>query len=74
MTPLTFTQLPAMARLVRLVESWPDQPSIVVERDDSRNEHLSARADLRDRMGQIVTIDRADTARSIAALSISTSN
>jgi hypothetical protein len=64
-TPRVYTQLPAMARLVRLVESWPDQPSIVVE--DSRDEQLAARADLRDRMGQIITIDRADTPRSISA-------
>ena len=63
--PFNYAQLPAMARLVRLIESWPDQPSIVVE--DSHDKQLAARSDLRDRMGQIVTIDRADTPRSISA-------
>jgi hypothetical protein len=32
------------------------------------NAHLNARAALRDRMGMIITIDRADTERSIASL------
>jgi len=63
--PLTYNPLPALARLVRLIESWPDQPSIVVE--DSRDAESLARHDLRDRLDQIVTIDRAGTPRSIAS-------
>lgn len=62
MTGQPVAQLPALARLVRLIESWPDVPADVkCERDALRD-----RAALRDRMGQIITIDRAGTQRSIS--------
>lgn len=81
MKPLTCSKLSAMARLVRLIESWPDPddtPSPVVEdpalfsgREGLGEGETAAvkRTDLRDRMGRIITLDRAGTSRSISVQS-----
>lgn len=70
-TPVSYTQLPAMARLVRLIESWPDVPSPMGDgqgEGDSQGQGSAVkRTELRDRLGRIITLDRADTARSISA-------
>lgn len=69
--PTAYADLSPMAKLVLFLDSLPDPiddatVDVTADAPAVNEQHLLARSQLRDRMGQIITIDRAGTNRSIA--------